>query len=78
MYKTCNKKLKWHRSNLRLGVQFTSTVEIIVQITTSFLLALRFEPMNWRLWKDNSTFRVSSNWFHMSRHSILGLFFAKC
>ena len=78
MYKTCNKKLKWHRSNLRLGVQFTSTVEIIVQITTGFLLALRFEPMNWRLWKDNLTFRVSSNWFHMSRHSILGLFFAKC
>ena len=36
-------------------------------MTTNFALALRSKPINWWLWKDNSAFRISSNWFGMSR-----------
>ena len=41
MSKTYNKKLKWVRSNPRLGLLRTSTLILIIQLITNFTFTLR-------------------------------------
>ena len=45
MYKIYNKKLKYDRSNSRLGLLRSSTLVLIIQITANFALALRSKPI---------------------------------
>ena len=45
MYKFYNEKLKWDRSNLKLGLQYSSIVGVIIQVTANFALALRSKPI---------------------------------